>query len=78
MVWFEFAGGDQMLLCSLSRKLRTNCLGICHGVEKWRGFLVNLLQWSLFPRLSGPMRDTTPYRAIHFRDSIAEGVSHAF
>ena len=24
-------------------------------------------------RLSGPMRDTPPYRAIPFRDSIAEG-----
>ena len=26
--------------------------------------------------LSGPVRDTPPYRAIPFRDSIAEGVSH--
>ena len=28
--------------------------------------------------LSGPVRDTPPYRAIPFRDSIAEGVSHPF
>ena len=28
--------------------------------------------------LSGPVRDTPPYRAIPFRDRIAEGVSHAF
>ena len=26
--------------------------------------------------LSGPVRDTPPYRAIPFRDSIAEGVSN--
>ena len=25
------------------------------------------------PKLSGPVRDTPPYRAIPFRDSIAEG-----
>ena len=28
--------------------------------------------------LSGPMRDTPPYRAIPFWDSIAEGVSHPY
>ena len=30
------------------------------------------------PELSGPVRDTSPYRAIPDRDSIAEGVSHPF
>ena len=28
--------------------------------------------------LSGPVRDTPPYRAIPFRDEFAEGVSHPF
>ena len=29
-------------------------------------------------KLSGPVRDTPPYRAIPFQDSIAEGLSHPF
>ena len=39
-----------------------------------------LLRSARFRRnlLSGPVRDTPPYRAIPFRDSIAEGVSHPF
>ena len=42
-----------------------------------RGFRL-LSGWCTSRALSGPLRDTPPYRAIPFRDSIAEGAIARF
>ena len=39
----------------------------------WVYLLIAFVDLSLLCALSGPVRDTPPYRAIPFRDSIAEG-----
>ena len=47
-----------------------SCLSLLFGIEIC--FVVSRFCILLF-NLSGPVRDTHPYRAIPFRDSIAEG-----
>ena len=39
----------------------------------WRRLADSVVERSLMYALSGPVRDTPPYRAIPFRDSIADG-----
>ena len=71
VMWARFAA--QGLVCVFFQP----CVGRATEETRWRRLSLNLRGLHLVMLvLSGPVRDTPPYRAIPFRDSIAErGVS---
>ena len=68
-----------MFFCAPLGSSTSACLG--HGCPRPHACFSKVSRGcpkSLTWDVRGPVRDTPPYRAIPFRDSIAEGVSHPF